>query len=187
MEPGLRTPATRDRSLRLMSRFSATTSMIQSASAMRPRSSSKLPKETLSARASVKKAAGLDFFAVSRPARTILLRSEAGASGARFGGTMSNSMQGKPALAKCAAIRAPIVPAPRTAALSIRRFMTDLYSKQMDGRTGYKTGIARSNQAAAADIALEWDKGAGVHRVQRYRLAAWSKGSFAGVCLRRRT
>src|SRR5258706_16281781 len=71
MEPGLRNCATLARRPRLISRFSATTSMIQSASAMRGRSSSKLPTETLEARADVKKAAGLAFFGGSSPASTV--------------------------------------------------------------------------------------------------------------------
>jgi len=75
----------------------------------------------LSARAAVKNAAGLDFFAASKPARTILLRSPAGASAGKFGGTMSSKMQGSPAFAKCAAIREPMVPAPSTTAFSMRR------------------------------------------------------------------
>jgi hypothetical protein len=40
---------------------------------------------------------------------------------------MSSKMHGNPALAKCAAIREPIVPAPSTAAFSIRRFMVCLF------------------------------------------------------------
>src|SRR6267143_1021660 len=143
--PGLRTCATRESSLRLISRFSATTSMIQSASAQRARSSSKLPMATRSASAGVKKAAGLDFFAASSPARTILLRSAPGASAGKFGGTISSKMHGSPAFAKCAAMREPIVPAPSTTAFSIRRFMDALFRKS-DGRTGYKTSIPRSNQ-----------------------------------------
>src|SRR5439155_5852814 len=80
------------------------------------------------ASAAVKKAAGLDFFAASNPARTILLRSELGASAGRFGGTMSSRMHGKPAFAKWAAIREPIVPAPNTTAFSMRRFMACLFT-----------------------------------------------------------
>src|SRR6267143_4080587 len=123
MEPGLRNLATFARRPRLISRFSATASMIQSASAMRGRSSSKLPTETLEASAGVKKAAGLAFLAASSPARTILLRS----AGAPSFGTMSSSRQGRPALAKCAAMRAPMVPAPRTAAFWTERVMRDLF------------------------------------------------------------
>ncbi len=141
---GFRYCATRERSLRLISRFSATTSMIQSASPHRARSSSKLPMATRSASAEVKKAAGLDFFAASSPARTILLRSADGASAGKFGGTRSSKMHGSPAFAKCAAMREPMVPAPSTTAFSIRRFMEALF-RRLDGRTGYKTGIPRSN------------------------------------------
>jgi len=78
---------------------------------------------TRSASEAVKNAAGFDFLAASSPARTILLRSAGGASAAKFGGTISSKMHGKPALAKCAAMREPIVPAPSTTAFSMRRFM----------------------------------------------------------------
>jgi hypothetical protein len=80
-----------------------------------------------SASAAVKNAAGFDFFAASNPARTILLRSPAGAPAGKFGGTMSSKTHGNPAFAKCAAIRAPIVPAPSTTAFSMRRFMARLF------------------------------------------------------------
>ena len=40
---------------------------------------------------------------------------------------MSRRMHGRPALAKCAAMRAPMVPAPRTAAFWIERVMRDLF------------------------------------------------------------
>src|SRR5258708_36891234 len=75
MEPGLRNWATLARRPRLISRFSATTSMIQSASAMRGRSSSKLPTETLEASAGVKKAAGLAFFGGARAGDTMFFAS----------------------------------------------------------------------------------------------------------------
>ena len=55
-----------------------------------------------------------------------------------------------PAFAKCAAMRAPIVPAPNTTAFSIRRFMGSLFQFPRNlakcGRTGYKTSIPRSNK-----------------------------------------
>src|SRR5260370_1180116 len=121
--PGLRNWATRASNFLFISRFSATTSMIQSASAQRARSSSKFPIAIFSAIAAVKNAAGFDFFAASSPARTILLRSPADASAGKFGGTMSSKMHGNPAFAKCAAILEPIVPAPSTTAFSMRRFM----------------------------------------------------------------
>jgi hypothetical protein len=72
--------------------------------------------EIRSAKFALKKAAGRDFFAASRPLRARRLRSPGGASGFKSGGTMSSNTQGSPALAKCAAMRAPMVPAPRTAA-----------------------------------------------------------------------
>src|SRR5260370_36643302 len=98
----------------------------------------------------VKNADGFDFFAASNPARTILLRSPTGASAGKFGGTMSNKMHGRPAFAKCAAIREPIVPAPSTTAFSMRRFMARLFYRIYGGsdlfaRTGYKTGMRGPN------------------------------------------
>src|SRR5216683_5386401 len=149
MAPGLRNWATRANNFRLISRFSATTSIIQSASAQRGRSSSKFPIPIFSASAAVKKAAGFDFFAASNPARTILLRSPAGALAGKFGGTMSSKMHGSPAFAKCAAIREPIVPAPSTTAFSMRRFIARLFTGFMRpsyvAGTGYKTGMRGSN------------------------------------------
>jgi hypothetical protein len=117
--PGLRNCATRDSNFLFMSRFSATTSIIQSASEQRARSSSKFPMAIFSASAAVKNAAGFDFFAASSPARTTLLRSATGASAGKLGGTMSSKIHGSPAFAKCAAIREPIVPAPSTTAFSM--------------------------------------------------------------------
>src|SRR5208337_1133296 len=77
-----------------------------------------------------KKAAGFDFRAPSSPAAAILLRAGPSAPGGAFGGTISSSNEGTPALAKCAAIRAPIVPAPRTATLWIR-FMNPNSCKEL--------------------------------------------------------
>ncbi len=58
---------------------------------------------------------------------------------------MSSKTHGRPAFAKCAAILEPMVPAPSTAAFSIRRLMRSL-SRNLYGRTGYKTGMRGSNQ-----------------------------------------
>src|SRR6266567_7882263 len=139
--PGLRNCATRPSSLRLISRFSATASTIQSASAQRARSSSKFPMAILSARDGVKNAAGFDFLAASSPARTILLRSAGGASADKLAGTISSKTHGSPAFAKCAAIREPIVPAPSTTAFSMRRFMARLF-------TGFERKDRLQNQHA---------------------------------------
>src|SRR5579863_1821094 len=160
MAPGLRYCATLESKFRLISRFSATTSMIQSASAQRARSPSKFPIEIFSASEELKNAAGRDFFAASIPLRAKRFRSEAGAPGLRSGGTMSSSTQGSPALAKCAAMRAPMVPAPKTTAFCMGSFMgrfrmrygrldrlQDLYLQTRSLR-GYKTSKARSNRSA---------------------------------------
>ena len=141
--PGLRNCATRASNLRLISRFSATTSIIQSASAQRARSSSKFPMTMLSASDGVKNAAGFDFLAASSPARTILLRSAEGASGGIFGGAISSKTQGRPAFAKCAAIREPIVPAPSTTAFSMRRSIISLFPRK------YSRNDRLQNQQAA--------------------------------------
>jgi hypothetical protein len=103
----------------------------------------------LSARDEVKNAAGFDFLAASSPARTILLRSAGDASEAKFAGTISSKMHGRPAFAKCAAIREPIVPAPSTTAFSMRLSIASLFCGNLAGTTGYKTGKRRSNAAMA--------------------------------------
>src|SRR2546425_13270096 len=121
--------------------------MIQSASAQRAKSSSKLPMATLSASEGTKNAAGRDLRADSSPARTMRLRSLAGAPGGRSGGTMSSRTHGRPALAKCAAIRAPIVPAPRTTAFSMRRFMQE-FSSAGQGTKPVSSGQTKHRAAA---------------------------------------
>src|SRR5207249_2929795 len=141
--PAFRNGATRASNFRLISRFSATTSMIQSASAQRAKSSSKFPMAILSASDAVKNAAGFDFFAASNPARTILLRSAGGASGGKFGGTISSKTHGSPAFAKCAAIREPMVPAPNTTAFSMRRSIASLLLRN------YSRSDRLQNQQAA--------------------------------------
>jgi len=108
-----------------------------------------------SATAEVKNAAGFDFFAASRPARTILLRSPAGASAGKPGGMMSSKMHGSPAFAKCAAMREPIVPAPRTNAFSMRCSITGLYRAVYFKPTGYKTSKRRSNLRITSANALK--------------------------------
>ena len=72
--PGLRTASTRSNNWRLISRFSATASMIQSTWPHHARLSSKLPGVMSRAVSGVKNAAGRDFFAASSPASTMRLR-----------------------------------------------------------------------------------------------------------------
>ena len=89
---------------RLISRFSATTSIIQSHPAISAISSSKLPRVISRADSGEKNAAGFDFF---RPvhrssARTCSRTAGFGASAAVPGGTISSSTTGTPALAMCA-------------------------------------------------------------------------------------
>ena len=106
--PGLRTASTRSSSLRLISRFSATASMIQSASAHHARLSSKLPGVISRAVSGVKNAAGRDFFAASSPRDTMRLRTAgfSSVSPLRFssafnsGGTISSKIAGNAGIGK---------------------------------------------------------------------------------------
>ncbi len=136
--PGLRCFAASASTLRLMSRSSLTTSMIQSASAMRPQSSSKLPTSIFPASFPVKKGAGFDFNARRRASLPKRLRT-AGLSSVRplavswavgSGGTMSSMTEGMPALARWAAIALPITPLPRMAAFSIFGAMSVLVKNE---------------------------------------------------------
>src|SRR5579871_1988071 len=102
IDAGLRSFSTLLQSERLISRFSVTASMIQSQSATFGRSLSKLPVEIIAAEESTKNAPGRCLMAVSTP---FLAASS----------VTSRRMEGIPALAKWAAIREPMVPAPRTA------------------------------------------------------------------------
>ena len=102
MAPGRRTASTRASSSRLASSCSTMASITQSASAIRPRSLSKPPTVTSAARSGAKNGSGRSLRARSRPARAVA-------------SSRSSSKAGTPAFAKCAAIWAPIVPAPSTA------------------------------------------------------------------------
>src|SRR5580658_4857947 len=109
MEPGLRCFNTLSIRARLISRFSVTASTIQSQPLILARSSSKLPGVTSDLVSGVKKAAGFCFRAASNPPREAALRL------AWLGRTISSNKAGMPALAKWAAMRDPMVPAPSTA------------------------------------------------------------------------
>src|SRR5665213_3269412 len=85
-----------------MARFSVTASTIQSQFSIFARSLSKLPVAMSRADSGTKKAAGRPFNAASRPLRTA-------------SPVTSSSSEGICALARCAAMREPMVPAPRTA------------------------------------------------------------------------
>ena len=132
MVPGFRTVSTREKRFRLISRSSATASMIQSTSPHHPRLYSRFPGVTSRAVSGVKNAAGRDFFAASRPASNNpiayrgRLRRQSLALFLRrqFFRDRLSRKQGMPAFARCAAIRAPIVPAPSTTAFSIRCFIS---------------------------------------------------------------
>ena len=117
--PALRCCSTFASSARFISRFSATASTIQSHSAIRAMSSPKFPRVISRAASGVKNAAGFDFFNPSSAASDSLFRAATPASAPSSGGTISSSTTGTPALAICAAIREPIVPAPSTATLRI--------------------------------------------------------------------
>src|SRR5436190_9038121 len=103
-EPGRRTASTRSRSARLASSCSMTASTIQSTSLSFARSASKPPVVMSATPSDVKNGSGLSARARFSPSRAA-------------SGVTSRSRTGVPALAKCAAICAPIVPAPSTATL----------------------------------------------------------------------
>ena len=100
--PGRRWLATRCSSFRLISRFSGTTSMIQSAWAHQSRLSSKFPMVIRAAADGVKNAAGRDLRAASSPPRAMRFRTIASLSvkpralspAVNSDGTISNSQQG---------------------------------------------------------------------------------------------
>ena len=99
---------------RLTSMRSTTTSMIQSASAMLAKSSSKLPSVIRFWTASVKNGAGFIFVAALKASSTM----ESGfPSRPMDSGVTSRRVTWSPALARWAAIWLPMTPAPRTAAV----------------------------------------------------------------------
>ena len=87
------------------------TSLLAAASS---RSSSRFPAVTVVSNRGEKNAAGLALRAASRPAIAILLRVLWSAPAGASLGTMSSSRTRSPALPRCAAMAAPITPAPRT-------------------------------------------------------------------------
>src|SRR5881275_88312 len=182
--PGFRNCATRAINFRLISRFSATTSIIQSAAAHRARSGSEFPMLIFSASEGVKNAAGFAFLAASNPARTILLRSACGASAGKFGGTISSKTHGSPAFAKCAAIREPIVPAPNTTAFSMRRSITNLSVKNSPERQVTKPACTGQTWAGLLATALEYLGGGRRKNLRTSRLAPDSERQNSRVRLR---
>ena len=104
--------STRDMISCLTSSSSTTASMTQSAVAIRSRWSSRLPSWTRRAVRLVKKGLGRSPRARSNAPSTTLLRFPSEPA-------MSSSSTRTPALARCAAICAPITPAPSTAAFRI--------------------------------------------------------------------
>ena len=103
MVPRRRNCSTRVSRLRLISRFSETASMIQSASASFAEVIFKIAGAWISRLVSgVKKEAGRDLRAASRPACTMRFRVRGSPSAAT-----SNRRHGIPALARCAAMRRP--------------------------------------------------------------------------------
>src|SRR5438874_9726380 len=104
MVPGRRTASTRSSRARFASSCSMTASTIQSTSLSFARSVSKPPVVMSATPSDVKNGSGLSARARFSPSRAA-------------SGVTSRSRTGVPALAKCAAICAPIVPAPSTATL----------------------------------------------------------------------
>jgi len=105
----------------LICRFSTTTSMIQSISAILSKSSSKLPIEIRSISFFCINKEGLDPKTASRPAFAIRFLAAGSFFSASFKskGTMSSSNVLTPAAASKAAIPPPITPEPITAAVLI--------------------------------------------------------------------
>ncbi|CEY33017.1 Uncharacterised protein [Streptococcus pneumoniae] len=136
IEPGLRTASTFSNSFFLISKFSTTTSIIQSTSARRSRSSSKLPASISAKFPFTVRGAGFCFnsfcTAVLLKRFLTLLCSNvspfASSSFVSAGGTISSNNVGIPILAKCAAIPEPITPEPRTAAFLIWNIQFSPYS-----------------------------------------------------------
>ena len=102
MVPGRRTASTRSSSARFTSSCSTTASVIQSTAASFDRSPSKPPVATSAAASAVKNGSGFSARARFSPSRAM-------------SAVRSSSTTGTPAFATCAAICAPIVPAPSTA------------------------------------------------------------------------
>src|SRR5215204_1086833 len=121
----LATFSTRSISSLLGSSLSRMASRIQSASATRSKSSSKLPRCKRSATFLLMRAAGRAFFIRSKPALTTSFLFAAGSSGA-----MSSRSTSRPALAQWAAMAAPMVPAPSTATRRIRCVIVPLPSSE---------------------------------------------------------
>ena len=121
--PGLRCGSTLANSACLTAMSSFTTSTTQSHSAMRARSSSRLPTSMRSRAAAVKSGAGRSFFRLASPASANLFRKDfllLSSPGPASGGTMSSIRTGIPALATWAAMPLPMTPEPRTATFRMR-------------------------------------------------------------------
>ena len=132
--PGLRCFSTSANSLCLISRFSTTASMTKSQSLSLTKSSVKFPVEISLALSPSINGAGRSFLAASKSALTIRLRTAGDSSVKPFFsssavnslGAMSNNKVGIPAFERCAAMPAPIVPAPKTAAFVMFIFSSNL-------------------------------------------------------------
>ncbi len=128
IQSGLRTVSMRSNRERLMARFSTITSTIQSTSASRPKSSSRLPSLTSFCDSWLSMEGGRALPAAFQPASTMRLRTALSlrvrpafsSSGLSLSGTMSSTTVGIPTPASRAAIPLPMVPAPITAAFWIR-------------------------------------------------------------------
>ena len=128
---GLANCATRASSARLISRFSATTSMIQSASAQSFKSSSKLPVTMRFSRPRVKNAAGLRLDRGGQAGANDAVADVGTCEGQARASLVGRKLRRRDiqqrapdaGIGECAAMRAPMVPAPRTTTFSIDRFI----------------------------------------------------------------
>jgi len=134
-----------------MPRSSVTASITQSQSFSFARSSSKLPVSIRVACSGVKNAAGFAFFNAVSAASARWLRSPSGVA-------RSSSSTGTPALARCAAMREPIVPAPSTAA-------------RRSSSSGAQAGA--EEEAAEAGMVMAGVLGCNLHRLR----ASWPLGA----------
>src|SRR5213594_3510942 len=183
--PGARNACAFSSKARLMFRSSVTASMIQSQSLIQARLSSKFPTAIIRAASGTKNAAGRDLSAVSRPARARRLRTWrwssvrplACSSGVGSRGTISSRSAGIEALAKWAAMRAPIVPAPSTATFLISRKISPQDQWKMDSLRimgeGLKAGQAQRSRPPGADLFA-----APISTLRKHSRATWTMAGW---------
>src|SRR5260221_14532773 len=153
---GRRTRSMRAYTSCLMSSRSTTASTIQSTSPSMSKSSSVLPTVTSRASRGEKKAgAGLAFSALSSPLCAMRLRAARSWLSWASGGTTSSSSTGMPALAMFAAMPAPMMPAPITAARRMFKPIRAPLQPLEDGSNALATAHAEGRHAEPPAAGLE--------------------------------